>query len=455
MLGRLTGALVAAEPDGLESPHRRMVVGTFSSVLIAALVFAVFAVFGFIVPGGASKWREPGVLVVEKETGSRYVYVNGLLRPVLNYASARLLFDKEPKIVRVSRKSLREVAHGLPVGIVGAPEALPTAGTVGSQVWTVCALAARDQAGTLSTATTLTIEKAVTGPRRDQPLDPAQAIVVSAGGESFLVWRGQRLRLTQPWLARILGLDRSPFPVETGWLESVPVGPDIAPVPVPGRGTAGPTVDGRRARVGELFVARVAGGPERQYLLQRDGLTELSPVGYATAAADPETSKVYGGRPAEPTELSPGAMAQLPVSRQPGPPAGLPERPPQFAELPSGGTWCVRQTMADHQVQVTADVPVTAAGVVRDGVGITRTSRTAAAVAVQPGTGGLVRAGRLDQAAGSGFYLVTDAGTKYPLAAAAVASQLGYPPEGARPVPRRLLEMLPTGPVLDAAAARG
>ncbi|RKR86742.1 type VII secretion protein EccB [Micromonospora pisi] len=454
VLGRLTGALVSAEPDGLENPNRRMVVGAISGLLVAALVVAGFTIYGFIVPGGSSKWRAAGALVLEKETGTRYVFVDGTLRPVLNYSSARLLFEKEPKVVSVSTRSLKEVPHGQPVGIVGAPDALPAPGTVAAQAWTVCALANRDQAGALSTATTLTIERVVDGPRRDRPLGADDAIVATAAGESFLVWRGRRLRIAEPWLARVLGYDRSAFAVEAGWLESVPVGPDLAPLTIPGRGTAGPVIDGRQAHVGELFVARTASPPERRYLLQRDGLAELTPLAYTIAAADPETTKLYGGRPAVPFELSPGALAQLPVSRQAVLPAGLPETPPRLAEVAGGGTWCVRHTMADGGVEVTADLPVLASAAVRDGVGLTRTSRTAARVAVEPGVGGLVLAGRVDQAAGSGFYLVTDAGVKFPLASGAVAEQLGYPSAGARPVPRRLLEMLPTGPLLESALAR-
>ncbi|MFI6785118.1 type VII secretion protein EccB [Micromonospora sp. NPDC050276] len=452
VLGRLTGALVSAEPDGLESPHRRMTVGTICGLLVAALVVAGFTIYGFIVPGGASKWQAPGVLVLEKETGTRYVYAAGTLRPVLNYASARLLFEGTPKVVSVSRRSLKDVPHGQPVGIVGAPDALPAVGTVASQVWTVCALAARDQAGTLSTATTLTIERA-SARRRDRPLGPTEAVVASAGGESFLIWRGRRLRLAAPWLARVLGYDGSAMPVEAGWLESVPAGPDLAPVPVSGRGSAGPMVDGRRSRVGELFVARTAGGQEQRYLLLADGLAELNPVAYTIVAADPETTKLYGGRAVTPVELSPAALAQLPLSRRSVLPTGVPGFLPRLVQPPAGGTWCVRHTLADGAVEVTADLPVLASATVRDGVGVTRTSRTATRIAVEPEVGGLVLVGRLDQAAGSGFYLVTDAGVKYPLASAKVAEQLGYPSAGARPVPRRLLEMVPTGPLLESALA--
>ncbi|PYC64867.1 type VII secretion protein EccB [Micromonospora arborensis] len=454
VLGRLTGALVGAEPDGLENPNRRMVLGTIVGVLVAALVVVGFTVVGALFPGGASSWRQPGVLVVEKETGTRYVYVDGLLRPVLNYTSARMLFGKEPKVVTVSRKSMREVAHGQPLGIVGAPDALPTAGTVDQQVWTVCAVVEPDQAGTVYSVATLHIESS-DGPRDDRPLTSNQAILVKSEEQTFLVWQGRRLRLTQPWLTRVLGFDGGAFPVWAGWLESVPVGPDIGPPDVPGRGKPGPMVDGRQTLVGELFTAHTPGNPERHYLLQQDGLAELTPFAFTVAAADPETAKAYAGRPVQPSELSPGALATLPVSRRPALAADLPTTPPRVAATPDQGTWCVRQSIADGQVEVTVDLPVPPTRNVEAGAGVTFNSRTVNAVAVAPGLGGLVLAGRASQAAGSGLYLLTDTGVKYPVGSAAVAAQLGFPTTVARPVPRRLLEMLPTGPLLDPSSARG
>ncbi|MFY1616216.1 type VII secretion protein EccB [Micromonospora sp. WMMD736] len=449
VLGRLSGALVAAEPDGLENPHRRMTVGTICGLLVSALVIVGFAVYGYFVPGGATKWRTPGVLVLEKETGTRYVYAGGALHPVLNHASTRLLFGGEPGVVAVSRNSLKGVPHGQPVGIVGAPDALPASGKVADQVWTVCALALRDQAGALSTGTTLTIDGAagVGTPA----LGAREAAVATAGGQTFLIWQGRRLRVTQPWLARLFGYDKSAVPVEPSWLDLIPVGPDLTPVPVARRGAPGPVIDGRQARIGELFVARGAGTHERRYLLLSDGLAELNQLAYTIVAADEATTKLYGGRAVTPAELSPAALARLSVSARAVLPAGVPESPPRLPALPTDGTWCVRHTMADGRVEVTAGQPAPASAAVSDSAGVTRTSLTAARITVGSGLGGLVLAGRQDQAVGSGFYLVADVGVKYPLASAQVAGQLGYPATGARPVPRRLLELLPTGPLLESA----
>src|SRR5258706_5114857 len=96
VLGRLTAALVTAEPEALENPHRRILVGTVAGALVAALAVAGFAVLGFLRPGSASGWRAPGTVVVGKGTGSRHRPGNRGLRPVLNLTSPGLLFGKRP-----------------------------------------------------------------------------------------------------------------------------------------------------------------------------------------------------------------------------------------------------------------------------------------------------------------------------------------------------------------------
>ncbi len=446
VLGRLTAALVMAEPEAVENPHRRILVGTVAGALVAALAVAGCAVFGFLRPGGASSWRAPGTVVVEKETGSRYVLVNGALRPILNYTSAVLLFGKRPAMVAVSAASLRSVPRGVPVGIVGAPDALPGPAGLDGVAWTVCAVASRDQAGTLFTATTLAADRAPAG----RPLDDDHAIAVRApGGQTFLIWRGRRFQFTRNWLVRAFGYDATPVTVEASWLEQLPVGSDIAPMSVPQRGTAGPAVDGRATRIGQLFVAHVVGTAERYYLLQRDGLSQLSATGVAVMSSDPETAQAYGSGPVEPTELTAAALSALPTSTQPAMPADLPDRPPASASTGSDHVWCTRRAGSGGQVQVTAEPLPIGLRQPRGGVGISRTAQTAAAVVMAPGVGGLVRLGRAGQLNGSTYFLVTDAGVKYPLADASVAGILGYPLEHAATVPSALLALLPTGPVLD------
>lgn len=446
VLGRLTAALVMAEPEALENPHRRLLVGTVAGAIVAALAVAGFAVYGFLSPGGANGWRAPETVVVEKETGSRYILVNGALRPVLNYTSAVLLFGKRPAMVSVSAASLRSAPRGVPVGIVGAPDALPDPAALDGVAWTVCALASRDQAGALFTATTLAADRAPAS----RPLDDNHGIAAQTpNGQTFLIWRGRRFQFTRSWLVRAFGYDATPVTVEPSWLDQLPVGSDIGPMSVPERGTAGPVVDGQATKIGQLFVTHVVGTAQRYYLLQRDGLSELSATEVAVMSSDPETGQAYGSRPVEPTEMTASALSALPTSHQPTMPADLPDKPPAVAPTLPGQAWCTRRAGSDGQVQVTAEPLPVDPREVHGGIGISRTEQTAAAVAMAPGVGGLVRLGRPGQVNGSSYFLVTDAGVKYPLADASVAQPLGYPLERATTAPPALLALLPTGPVLD------
>jgi type VII secretion protein EccB len=447
VLGRLTSALVAGQPEAPESPNRRLVFSSIMGILLAAVIAAGFGVYGFLSPGGATAWREPGVLVVEKESGSRYVLIDGRLRPVLNFASARLLLGPVPKVVTVAARSLRSVPHGQPVGIVGGPDTLPAVTAIAGTAWTVCALTVRDPAGAQITATTLTVTAAADA--RGDPLADDRAFVATAkDGGYHLIWRSHRHRLAQPWLSTVLGYIEA-TPVEAGWLEALPAGGDLGPIGVAGRGEPGPVIDGHPSTIGQLLVTRVAGTPERYYLLQRDGLTPLTQTAYAIAAGDPDTAKAYPNGSVALVEVSAAAVSRVANSKRTWPDAGLPATPPAVASLRSGQTWCVRHDTASQTTTLVAAAPVVAENtVVTGGLGITRTALTAATVDIRAGVGGLVRAGRPDQAPGSNAFLVTDAGVKYPVTANAV-KQLGYPVESAAIVSPRLLDLLPTGPVLD------
>src|SRR5262249_60998194 len=99
----------AGEPDAGEAPTRRIGAAMCSGVMVAILVAAGFGIFGLLRPGGKEGWKAPGTLVVEKETGTRYVYIptDGALHPVLNYASARLILNTPDITVKdFSRRSL-------------------------------------------------------------------------------------------------------------------------------------------------------------------------------------------------------------------------------------------------------------------------------------------------------------------------------------------------------------
>src|SRR5215211_1532515 len=89
---RVVAALVTRGTDPVRAPLGPMAGATGVGVMVAVLALAAVAGYGVLVGGGAADagtaWRDGGVVVVERDTGARYVYREGRLHPVLNYASA-------------------------------------------------------------------------------------------------------------------------------------------------------------------------------------------------------------------------------------------------------------------------------------------------------------------------------------------------------------------------------
>ncbi|MGO4754884.1 type VII secretion protein EccB, partial [Streptomyces sp. 2MCAF27] len=138
VMGRLTSAMLRADPDAPESPQGRTNRAVTISILIGILLCAGSFVFGLLSPGTKSSWRDPGTLVINKETGTRYLYLGGRLRPVRNHTSARLLAGDQMKVMTIGSKSLRDTPHGSPVGISGAPDEPPGNGNLTGDPWQVC-----------------------------------------------------------------------------------------------------------------------------------------------------------------------------------------------------------------------------------------------------------------------------------------------------------------------------
>src|SRR4051812_30204123 len=86
---RIASAMVRADPEAAEQPLRRLGRSGFAGLMIAALVVAGVAILGVLRPGGGDAWRDGRSLIVDADAMSRYVFVDGVLHPVLNYTSAR------------------------------------------------------------------------------------------------------------------------------------------------------------------------------------------------------------------------------------------------------------------------------------------------------------------------------------------------------------------------------
>ncbi|MFF2525165.1 type VII secretion protein EccB [Streptomyces liangshanensis] len=458
VMGRLTSGMLRGDPDAPESPQGRTNRGVAMGIVIAVLLSAGAFVFGLLKPGTKDSWQEAGTLVVSKDTGSRYLYLDGRLRPVRNYASARLLAGAGMKTTMVGAASLAGTPHGAPVGITGAPDALPSGGDLDTGPWQVCSGSAGG-----APSTTLAVGTATEG----AGLGSGQGLLVTGPDRAdYLVWRGSKLRLdTAGGAPRALGYGEARrVPVSAAFLNSLPSGPDLSPPEVPDRGAAGPGLSGRKTRIGEVFRITVPGAADRYYLLRREGLDPLTATGAALVLGDPDTrKKVYAGAAATAAPLGTDALAgrQAPPSAEPASGAGLPEAPPRAVAVEPGQTVCVRVQAGTAGTRVgVALVRQTTLGPAAQAPpeGLTPACAAVGRIVVRPGGGALVHAlGAGGGDVGGTVYLVTDTGMKYRMSGRALTA-LGYTQAQAQGLPSPLLAMLPTGPDLSpeaAAAGRG
>ncbi|MFI1418799.1 type VII secretion protein EccB [Streptomyces sp. NPDC020731] len=463
IMGRLASAMLRAEPDSPESPLGRTNRGAAIGVIIAVLVCAGAFVFGLIKPGGNDSWRSGENLIVDKETGARYLYLDGRLRPVRNYASARLVVGGEVGVTTVGTSSLAGTPHGTPVGIPDGPEALPGTGDLDRTPWLVCSGILPRTTGVVTATTTLALgtdaPQNVPGGRQ---LGENEGLLVTGPDDAtYLLWQGSRLRLEErAKAAEALGYgDVTPRPVSAAFLDAFPLGPDLAPAEVPGRGGKGPELAGRSTRIGQLFKVDVPGSAARYHLLTREGLVPLTDTGATLLLGDPRTrEKAYGGDAATVATLGADTLAGhlAPDARSSGT-AKLPAKPPKAVTVATGSVSCAEVDSADSGVRVgTSVLPGSALpeAVQAPAPEVEPGCLKVDSIAVRVGKGALVRAlSASGSALGDTTYLVTDEGVKYRLLSQEAVKALGYEGVEARTMPSPMLAMLPSGPDLTPEAA--
>jgi type VII secretion protein EccB len=443
---RNASALLHADTDSAEGPLRRLSGSTLASVVLGVVAAVAALLFGLLRPGG-SGWQDGRSLIIATGSGSRYVYLDGVLHPVLNYASA-LLILREGVVspVSVSSGALDQVPHGPPVGILDAPDEIPAAGSLLTGPWVVCSAPGTDAAGAPRPLVTVSVGQAAAG----SAPSAGTGVLVSAGSTEYLVWNGTRLRLTG-YTATALGYSSAaPVPVGAGFANALPQGPDLAAPEPPGIGGAGPDVDGTRTVVGQVYQA---GGA--YYAVYPDGLAPVTALQERLMLADPVISQAYHGH-VQPLPLSLAAAQQAPRSaRDPAAIEGLPATDVALGNGQAEATeLCATVTSA-----ATGTVTVTSLSVsAQRASGAEPTDQLGNPVAdevrVPMGRGAVIEAVPGPGAAAGTEYLVTDSGQKFPLlASGSVLSDLGL--SGAHPVqvPGSIVTLLPSGPTLDEGAA--
>jgi type VII secretion protein EccB len=454
VMSRLSSAVLQGEPDAPSSPMRRFTIGTFAGAMIAVVLVAGSALIGLMFHGGSSAFTQPGAIIVEKETGSRYLLLGGTLRPVLNNASARLLTGSEGHIVSTSTKSLRDLPHGAPIGIPGAPDNLPDPAHLTGTDWLVCSPQQADSAGTLRTglAVLLGAQPPVTPLGRDQG-----ALVRTPAGKTYLVWRNRRFLV--PMQATLVSLGYGsvrPFPVAAQWVNSLTAGPDLVAPVIDNRGKPGRVLEGVQRRLGQVFVVHTAGNDDTFFVLTGSGLAPVTSMLADLLLGDPRnTSVAYPGGGAQAITVSATVAVAAQTSSVPAA-ADLPLAAPQPVDGASGQVPCTQLRFGSNQGPATRVAFVNPGRLPQaptSGTPATGTDQDPVQVNVAPGGGMLALELAAPGVTSGTRYLVTDLGVRYPLPSSDVADLLGYGGVAPTPVPSTILALLPTGQPLDPAAA--
>ncbi|GAA4926406.1 type VII secretion protein EccB [Actinomycetospora succinea] len=444
---RLESALVGRDPTPRYDPGRRQ-----NRALLVGAVLGVLALVGFAVVGlirGDEGWRDEAVVRGEP-SGALYAVAHGpdRLVPALNLTSARLLAaaagntDPLGPPVPVRDDLLAQAPRTAPAGIPGAPSVLPDPAAPVADAWAVCDRVTLDPSVPDPAADPALTTVALGGvPSPGRPLAPDEALLLRGpDGAFWLVTDGRRALITPQAGAVVRGLEltgaraRAASPALLGTL---PQGPPLEPVTVPGSG-ATPT-EPRTAALGVRTGDVVSPDGARFFLVAADGVQEVPAVVAQLA------------RFANPDPAADPGIAAVPAGR--------------LADAPRVAVVDVRAYPATFPRPVTYDAATTVC--VRPDAGGPERAGTAAVFAgpALPGPAAptpLVGP-PLDGAwvAGGGAYvvpvgeppvLVDPGGRVYPVPDPAAASALGLGVP--RPAPRAVLDLLPRGPALDPLAAQ-
>src|SRR5216683_4989601 len=432
---RLLRSLTDGDPGTGEGPLRRANLGAVFGVLVAVLLSGGAVLYGLLNPGGDTAWRRSGAIVVEKETGTRFVYLGGVLRPTANYASARLIAGSgASSVTYVSQKSLASVPHGQPVGIPNAPDSLPPASALLPGSWAWCLRPGTGQtaggagpsgSGVPPQASTV-LDLAPAG--RTSPVPVNRQILVTAAGDpsaaGFVLWNDVTYPLGDRAALVALGLgNQQPVLAPASWLATMPAGPAFAPAVIRGAGKAGPAIAGRQAKVGELFQTSVAGA-EEFYVLRPDGLAPITRTEAALFAIRP-------GAPA-PVTVGPADIAAAPASsdrsllhRLPDPLSGT-----GTTFDPGNSALCVLRNSPGQPAQLTVVTEQQAA--IAGAVG----------VLVPAGRGMLAEPPPPSPSAVQRPYLITDSGRKYAITSGSAVAALGYSSAAPVMIPDEVLQQV-------------
>ncbi|MCD2192254.1 type VII secretion protein EccB [Actinomycetospora endophytica] len=282
---RGVAALVRGDALAIEDVPRRPNAGLLVGLVVVVLAAAVSAGSAFLTGRAPDGWRDDGTLVVDRETGARYLATGGLLRPAPTLTAALLAGARRDPVLVPHGQVL-----GVPVGTAlpdaGAPE-IPPALPARPPPLAACASAAGQVA-------------VFTGTPAGDARPETGFLARPAGGTEIVLLTGGRAHHVEPAALPALGYAPAQVrDVPAAWLALLPRGGDLAPTPAPGP------------------VVETSAGS--RYVLDR---------GRARQIADGTSARLF---PTPARTVDPEEVLALPA----GPPIGVPDVPSEPPAVPA------------------------------------------------------------------------------------------------------------------------
>lgn len=446
-LQRVIGALATRDPDPASSPMRRIGGAVFGGVMVAVLALAAVGVYGVLRPGGKDTWRDGKSVIIEDESGARFVYTGGVLHPVLNYSSALLLLgSQQPGTVHVSRDSLKGTPRGSELGIPGAPDALPAAGDLVTDPWSLCSRPARTGGGAesvLLVGAQPTTPLGVLGSKAIYAKDPAGGLHLIVNDHRYPI----RSTDSDTVVTALNLAGKNPVAVAPAVLNSIAIGRDLSRIGLPWGKKS--TVEGSSA-VGRVYYTQTQNGGRQYGVAMPDGLAAITQLQADLILADPNAAG-HG----EATKLDPSVFSAEPraASLIPTGDAPPPETTPALFEPTGNAGLCVEVGQGSGAAQVRTAASLAPGTGEVPGASAAGSPASADWIAVAPGRGAVVEALASANSPDGALSLVTDLGVRYPVPSMQVLATLGY--GGVSPVrlPAAVVALLPVGRALDPTAA--
>jgi type VII secretion protein EccB len=247
-------------------------------------------------------------IIGDRDSGAVYAKINGRLYPALNLTSARLAVGTAGSPAWVKASEIAKYPTGPMIGIPGVPDSLPVTSSAVS-AWSVCDAAATRGSGTAPVVTSIAGQLSPSG--RSAAMGPAQAVLATHKGATYVIWRGQRSRIdpTDRSVTFNLGLDPGvtyAVEISNALFDAMPSTEAIVLPVISGRGAPSRWLPG--SPVGSVLETRDAGGTVNGfYVLLPDGVQKITSfVADLLRTADSEGSTT-------PTLVAPDKLIQIPV----------------------------------------------------------------------------------------------------------------------------------------------